>query len=127
MSIRLDWEKLKQVHNDLNKQSHLKKETDLVFIMVLHDGSVRKAIVKFKDFLKFFWNLADNPRIYISALAVQDEDGRTLYRHKILTAGMEEIPNGGNINVIPTWGALNTEEKDTYVKLLISQIESYEQ
>lgn len=127
MSIRLDWEKLKKIHSDLTNDKVLKKETDLVFIMVLHDGSVRKSIVKFKDFLNFFWDLADNPNIYISALVVQDKEGRTLYRHKLLTAGMEEIPNGGNINVVLNWVALTAPEKETYLKLLIAQIQSYEQ
>jgi hypothetical protein len=126
MSIKLDWDKLRAIHKNLSELPTLHDETEIIFVMIMADKSAKKSIVKFKDFLSFLWSLSENPDYQILTLVVQDKEGRILYRHKTLTAGNEEIPVGGSGSVITHWGSLTQTEKDTYVRLLIAQIEGYE-
>lgn len=126
MSIKLDWDKLREVHKNLSQSFNLTEETNIVFVMIMDDRKARKSIVKFKDFMRFLWSLSENPDYHVLRLVVQDEDGRILYRHKTLTAGNEEIPTGGNSNVITHWGALTQHEKDTYLRLIEAQIQGHD-
>lgn len=126
MSIKLDWDRLRTVHKNLTEWPTLTAETNIIFVMIMADQKARKSIVKFKDFMNFLWSLSENPDYQVLTLIVQDEDGRVLYRHKTLTAGNEEIPTGGNSNVIAHWGALTQPEKDTYIRLLVAQIQGHD-
>ena len=124
MNLRVDWEKLTSVHTHLN--SLMPADADINFIMILQNGTVKRATIKFKDFLAFFWNIYDNVNYNIAALIVQDDEGHTLYRHKRLTTGNEEIPMGGHTSVIEHWSALTQQEKDMYVQMTLAQIYAYE-
>ena len=126
MSMKLNWDKLCKVHKSLQERQTLNDETTIIFVMITADQRARKAVVKFKEFLNFIWGLSENIEYNVIALVVQDEEGRVLYHHKSLTAGNEEIPTGGNSNVISHWGALTPEEKETYIRLLESQFQAYE-
>jgi hypothetical protein len=127
MSIKLDWDKLRRVHQHLAALPTLNNETNIIFVMIMADQKARKSLVKFKDFMNFMWSLSENPDYQVLTLVVQDEEGRVLYRHKTLTSGNEEVPSGGNVNVIAHWGALTQPEKDTYIRMLEAQIQAYEQ
>lgn len=124
--INIDWEELRSVYQDLVDKGNMTDDTEIVFVMVNDDGKAKKNIVKFKNFMSVFWSLSENKDYYVLTLVVQDKDGRILYRHKQRTSGNEEIPDGGNANVIQHWSALTPEEKETYMRLLIAQIEGYE-
>ena len=126
MSINVDWDKLKAVEKHLSEVATLRPETEIIFVMIMNDGSPKKSVVKFKDFLNFFWALSENSRYCIVTLVVQDKEGRILYRHKQVTAGNEEIPVGGNAGVFSQWTTLPPEEKETYIRLMIAQINGYE-
>lgn len=126
MSINVDWNKLRAIHKSLVTNNGLRDETEVVFLMMLDDGKAKKAVVKFKDFLEFFWALYDNKELRVFTLVVQDKEGRVLYRHKRLNVANEEIPDGGNAAVIQHWGALTPEEKETYMRLLVAQVNGYE-
>jgi len=126
MNIRLDWGKIRAVQQRLTELPTLTAETEIVFVMIMSDGKARKSIVKFKDFLNFLWSISENTRYNVLTLVVQDKEGRILYRHKTLTAGNEEVPVGGNSNVIKQWGTLTQDEKDTYTRLLVAQINGFE-
>ena len=127
MSIRVDWDKLRKVQEDLSELPTITDTTEVMFIMIMADQSSRKSVVKFKDFLTFFWSLSENPHYNVLTLVVQDKEGRVLYRHKPLTPGNEEIPLGGNANVITHWKTLTRAEKDMYLNLMVAQIQGYEQ
>jgi hypothetical protein len=126
MSIKLDWEKLCAVHKHLLELPTLTDETKIIIIMVMSDYKQKKSVVKFKDFLRFLWSLSEDPRLNVVTLVAQDEEGRILYRHKTMTAGGEEVPIGGNENVVVHWNALTQSEKDTYIRLIVSQINGHE-
>jgi len=126
MSINVDWRKLRAIHKNLVKNNGLRDDAKVVFLMMLSDGKAKRAEVKFKDFLEFFWALSDNDELNVYTLVVQDKEGRILYRHKRLNASNEEIPDGGNAAVIQHWGALTSEEKETYLRLLVAQVNGYE-
>lgn len=126
MSIKLNWEKICAVYKDLSKSSVLTDNTKIIFIMVMDDRTSQKHQVKFKDFMSFLWATSENPNKRVVNFVVKDEEGRILYRYKTLTNGNEEIPIGGNENVVVHWSALNQLEKDTYIRLLVSQIEGYD-
>lgn len=126
MSMKMDWDKLRKIHKNLQETSTLEDETTIIFVMIMSDQKAKKAVIKFKDFLNFLWSLSENTEYKVLALVVQDEEGRILYRHKSLTAGNEEIPTGGNSNVISHWNALTDEEKDTYLRLIESQVQAHE-
>lgn len=125
MSIKLDWERLQKVYQTL-VDNGLAQEADLLFLLILSDGSVKKAHIKFKEFMKFFWEMSENTMWHVIGVSVQDKEGRILYRHKQVTNGNEEIPVGGNVNVLQHWPALTVEEKETYIRMLIAQIQGYE-
>ena len=126
MSIRFDWEKLRAIHKDLSELPTLTNETKIVFTIVMSDYKQVKSTIKFKDFLVFLWALSDNPDRSVITLIAQDTEGRILYRHKTQTAGDEEIPVGGNENVVVHWNALPQSAKDTYIRLMVSQINGHE-
>lgn len=126
MSIRLNWKKLCAIHKDLSESSVLTDETKVIFIMVMSNKKSQKSVIKFKDFMNFMWALSENQNGQVINLVAKDEEGRILYRYKTLTAGNEEIPIGGNDNVVVHWSALNQHEKDTYIKLLEAQINGHE-
>jgi len=123
--IKIDWEKLKSIHQHLVDSQIIEPDMDVIFAMVLSDGTVKRSAIKFKDFLSFFWSISEKPQFDIVALVAQDKEGRILYRHRQLR-GNEEIPTGGNANVIIHWDALTPEEKETYIRLMVSQINAYE-
>lgn len=126
MSIKLNWEKLCAIHKDLSESSVLTDETKVIFIIVTSNKKSQKNVIKFKDFMGFLWALSENKSQQVTNLVAKDEEGRVLYRHHTLTAGNEEIPIGGNDNVVVHWSALSQPEKDTYIRLLVSQIEGYD-
>ena len=126
MNINVDWDKLRKVERHLNETATLTEETEIVFVMIMSDGSPKKSVVKFKDFLNFFWALSDNANYNVITLVVQDKEGRILYRHKQLTTGNEEIPVGGNAGLFAQWATLTPQEKETYTRLCIAQIDGYE-
>jgi hypothetical protein len=126
MSMNVDWEQLKAIHKHLATNTHLTDDTDIIFIMILHDGSIKRSVVKFKDFLKCFWTIADNKDYFVTTLVVQDNQGRVIYRHKQVTNGNEKIPIGGNSHIISRWSKLTPKEKETFLRLTIAQINGYE-
>lgn len=125
MSIKLDWERLRKIYTNL-VDNGIDPEAELLFLLILNDGSVKKANVKFKGFMGFFWDMSENTTWHVIGISVQDKEGRVLYRHRQITSGNEEIPIGGNVNVLQHWVALTPEEKETYMRLLIAQIQGYE-
>lgn len=126
MSINIDWEKLRAVYSDLVDQDNIDHEAEIMFLMILSDGRPKKSIIKFKDFMNFFWSISENKEVCVATLVVQDKEGRILYRHKQSTSGNEEIPDGGHAGVVQHWIALEDHEKETYLKILMAQIEGYE-
>ena len=127
MSLNLDWDKLRIVHKDLEQRDGLSGETDIIFLLVLANGQGKKSVIKFKDFMKFLWSVEENKKLLVRTLVVQDKEGRVLYRHKQRTNGNEEIPDGGHASVIQHWGAYTDNEKDIYLRILMAQIQGYEQ
>jgi len=124
MSLRLNWKKITKLHSELAASKGL--STDVVFIIMLSDGKIKKSLVKLKDFLKFFWSLSENKEIKITNLVVQDIGGKTLYRHNQQNAGNEEIPSGGNSSIVKNWKNIKKQHRETYIEILISQFYAYE-
>lgn len=124
MIMHINWQKIKKLHADLIKDGW-KDEDPLLFIMILKNGSPRKSVILFKDLLNFFWQLTELNKIEIAAMVIQDKEGKILYRHKQID-GNEEIPIGGNINIVKNWKTFSDEQKETYLRILISQINSYD-
>jgi hypothetical protein len=126
MAINVDWEKLRGVQKYLSENSDLTPETEITFIMILRGCSAKKSQIKFKDFLSLFWAISDNNDYVVANVVVQDKEGRILYRHREITNGNEEVPDGGNASVVTLWNTLTDDEKDTYLQILIAQINGYE-
>lgn len=120
--MNINWEELRSAHNNL-VDGGMEENAEITFLMMLSSGKAKKSTVKFKDFMPVFWALSENKDINIITLVVQDKDGKIIYRHKQRTKCGEQIPDGGNANVIQNWGALTAKEKDMYIRLLISQIQ----
>jgi len=127
MSLNVDWEKLRVAYQDLVQHSGISEQTDIIFVLILTSGKAKKAVVKFKDFMTFFWSLAEDKKLHVTTLIVQDKEGRVLYRHKQRTSGGDEIPDGGHSSIVLNWGALNADEKNLYIEMLIAQIKAHEQ
>jgi hypothetical protein len=126
MSINVDWEKLRAIYQELIDNHGLVPESDITFTLVLTDGKAKKSIVKFKDFMSFFWAISESKELNIITLLAQDKEGRILYRYKQRTNGDEEIPDGGHAGVIQNWNAFTPEEKEIYLSILLAQIYGYE-
>jgi hypothetical protein len=124
MAIRLNWDRVKQLHAELTTDG-FKNEDKLTATIIEKGGKPRKVAFQFKDMLAFFWSLIDNETFQVITFIVQDVDGKIIYRHKQMV-GNEEVPNGGNSNVISHWPALTEDERQMYMNILISQIASYE-
>lgn len=122
--IRLNWDRVKQLHLDLESDGWQEND-QLLFVIIEKGGKPKKATVKFKELYRFCWDLTEDEEIHVLTFMIQDREGKVLYRHK-LVVGNEEVPNGGNADVISHWAALTEDEKHTYVTMLVSQINAYE-
>lgn len=124
MAIRLNWERVKQLHTELTEDGW-KDSDQLSIIMIEKGGKPKKGTVIFRDFYKFFWELTDDDTVKVLTFIIQNKDGKILYRHKQVV-GNEEVPIGGSSDVISHWAALTDDEKSTYITLLVAQIDAYE-
>jgi hypothetical protein len=124
MIMHVNWQKIKKLHADLISQGW-KDEDPLLFIMILRNGSPKKSVVIFRELMSFFWSLTESKKFEIAAMVIQDKEGKILYRHQHLE-GNEEIPLGGNVNVIKNWKSFTDEQKEIYLRILISQINAYD-
>jgi hypothetical protein len=124
MSLRLNWKKITKLYDQLKASKE--DSTNVVFIIMLSDGKIKKNLVKLKDFLKFFWSLSENKEIKITNLVVQDLNGATLYRHSQQSVSNEEIPAGGNSAIVKNWKNIKKQDRQTYIEILISQFYAYE-
>lgn len=124
MAIKLNWERVKQLHADLESDGW-KEEDKLLIIIIAKDGKPKKAIITFKDLYRFCWDMSDNKIEDALTFLIQDAEGRVLYRHRQIV-GNEEIPIGGSSDVITHWAALTDEEKQIYITMLVAQIDAYE-
>lgn len=125
MAIKLNWDRIKQFHADLLSDGW--KDTDkLLFVLFVEkNGKPVKGTIIFKELQRFCWNMIDDDKINIITFIIQDVEGRILYRHRQVV-GNEEVPNGGNTDVVTHWAALSQDEKDTYITMLVAQIDAYE-
>lgn len=124
MAIKLNWDRVKQLHAELSSDGWKDKDK-LLFILIEKGGKPKKATVQFKDMYNFFWYLSDSQDARVLTFVVQDAEGKVLYRHRQIV-GNEEIPNGGNTDIISHWAALTEDEKSTYLTMLVAQINAYE-
>jgi hypothetical protein len=124
MAIKLNWDRVKQLNAELEADGW-KKNDKLLFILIEKGGKPKKAVVQFKELYKFCWHLMDDESLKVLTFIVQDVEGRVLYRHRQVV-GNEEVPNGGNVDIISHWSALTDDEKQTYITLLVAQINAYE-
>jgi hypothetical protein len=123
MGLKFNWQRVTETHKRL-KASGFKSDSKLTFVLILSDGTTRKQHVLFERFLDFFWDLSESKHLSARTLFVQDTNGKILYKYNQVTNGNEEIPSGGNPQVVLGWKNLSQAERDTYLKLLIAQIES---
>jgi hypothetical protein len=122
MSIKFDWEKIKEIYTLLKERGDL---TEVVFVIIMDDKSVRKAVISLNEFMNALWKISEYQSV--NAIFIQDKEGRVLYRHKEINGGNEEIPpDNGHNNVIISWKNLSLEERDSHLRLLIAQIQAYE-
>ena len=124
MAIKLNWERVKTLRAELESDGW-KNNDKMIFVIIEQGGKPKKAIVNFSEFYKFLWHLIDNDKLQILTFVIQNVEGKVLYRHRQVV-GNEEVPNGGNIDVIAHWAALTDDEKNTYITILVSQIDAYE-
>jgi hypothetical protein len=125
MAIRLNWKKVTDVHKHLTDTVKITLDDEITFIIVLQNGTPKKSVVKFKDFLEYLWAISDDNRFNVLSLIATDSEGRILYRH-VQTTPNEEVPYGGNDTIVNHWKALTPNERDVYLTMLIAQINAYE-
>lgn len=124
MSLKLNWTRIKRLHTDL-ESSGFEDNDKLLFVLIEKKGKVRKAVIRFKELYRFCWDMIDSDNLKILTFFIQDIDGRIIYRHRQMI-GNEEVSNCGHTDVISMWNAFTDEEKNTYLTLLIAQINAYE-
>jgi len=124
MAIKLNWDRVKQLRTDLESEGW-KDQDKLFFILIVKNSKPKKATITFSQLYQFCWDMMEDESIQIVTFIIQDLDGKVLYRHRQVN-GNEEIPNGGNIDVILCWASLTQNEKNMYVAMLVAQINAYE-
>lgn len=124
MTIKLNWDRVKQLHSDLELNGW-KDDDKMTVIIIGKDGKPKKSAIPFKDLYRFCWDISDNTSYDVLTFLIQDVEGKVLYRHRQIV-GNEEIPLGGNSDVISHWTALTDDEKETYIKILVAEIDAYE-
>jgi hypothetical protein len=125
MGLKVNWKKINEIKEDLVNKGFL-DDTKLRVMILHYDGDYKKTNIQFKDFLQFMWSLSDSKELDIAGLVITDEEGSILYRHKRITECQEEVPNTGNPYVVKNWNKFSKEQKNTYLTILISQLQSYE-
>lgn len=124
MAIKINWDRVRQLRDELTADGW--KDSDkLLFMIVYRNGQPRKATIQFKELSKFCWDMSDDDKVQILTFIIQDIEGKVLYRHRQIV-GNEEIPNGGNADIVAHWAALTEDEKATYIAMLVAQIDAYE-
>lgn len=126
MSIRVNWERVRSIHQRLSAEGY-EAETPITFLIRLRDGQTRKSDSTFKNFLRFFWVLTESQEARVECLIVQDKGGRVLYRYSYRPDYERQIPQGGNPEIVTNWNTFSPQEKDTYLRLIIAQINAYGQ
>lgn len=124
MAIKLNWDRVKQLHADLESDGWNAGDK-LLFILMEKGGKAVKSVVCFKDLMRFCWDMSDNEDWHVLSFLIQDTDGKVLYRHRKIV-GNEEVPIGGNMDLIAHWSALTDDEKQTFITMLAAQIDAYE-
>jgi len=119
MSIRLSWKKIINLEKELN---HLDPESKLTFYLVNKKKQQIKKTIPFRNFLTFFWSLYDTTNFDVRQLIITDQQGNTIYTYKRSSYAPEVIPTTGDPYIIENWEELNRNQKDAYLKILISQI-----
>jgi len=119
MTLRFNWKRLTEINRRLVE---FDPKDELSFFIFLKDESIKNLMVHAQDFLPTLWKLGEQKKFKIVGLIVKDPTGQELFRYKKLTRGNEEIPEGGNGDVVLRWNTFSELEKDTYLKLLVSQI-----
>ena len=124
MAIKINWDRVRRLRDELIADGW--KDSDkLLFMIVNKNGQPKKAVIQFKELCKFCWDMSDDDGVQVLTFIIQDKDGKVLYRHRQIV-GNEEIPNGGNADVVAHWAALTEDEKSTYIAILVAQIDAYE-
>ena len=122
MAIKLNWQTMSAVKADLEATWKLEPDSKVTFILLLKNGAEHKKIIRFSDFLKFFWYIYDSTKFHVKGLVVTDSTGKVLYRHRQVSGGREEIPNGGNVHIFERWKKLTDQQKDAYLNICLAQI-----
>jgi hypothetical protein len=126
MSLRLNWVQIKEIYNKLIAEG-ADGNDELVCVVVGQNAGIKEVTIKVSDFLRFMWKISDMIHRKINSLIIKDSHGRIIYTHKNINKGNEEIPRGGNANVVSNWNALNPDEREVYLTLMIAQINGYGQ
>lgn len=125
MTIKINWERVKKLKEDMIAAGF--KDDDILNLIVAFDNeNVRKMSVFHKDLMRFFWTISEAKRENLSAFIIQDKSGRIWYRHSY-NEDKEQIPVGGNPEVVLKWNSLDDITKQTHLKLLISKLSSYDE
>ena len=126
MAIRLNWERVRTVHGRLSAEG-FQIDTPITFLIRMRDGQTRKSDIPFKNFLRFFWALTESTDSWVETLIVQDKGGRVLFRYNHRNSCERQLPQGGNPEIVTNWNSFSQQEKDTYLRLIIAQINAYGQ
>jgi hypothetical protein len=125
MTLRLNWHSLIKLNKELDQRGFV-DDTSIMVIVVLKDGTPRKSLIKFKQFLRFMWSLSEAKiAIGIKRVIIQDPSGNILYRQREAADVQETLPDADGGLHITSWSVLTDEEKDILLEMTIAQITSY--
>ena len=124
--LYVSWPELHKIRKSLEKEHNLKDDSEVTFRYTIQDRKTHKkklCTVKrlYKDFLKMFWELCENPYNVLDVLVLSPSDS-SIYQYK--PSHIEQMPTGGNPHVLQNWNRLTPIQKEAWLKITIAQIDA---
>lgn len=124
--LNINWRQIQKINANIKDTFDVADNDHIEFNCITQNPKtgIRHVIKKktsYKNFNQIFWELYESPLIIIRIL-VSDKKGTALYRYG--SQNHEVIPSGGLPHIIKNWNKLHPTQKEVWLQITLSQIES---
>jgi hypothetical protein len=126
MALKINWKKIARMRQILKDRDY-PSDADVTITLVTKKHSIHKKTVKVSELMTSLWEMDSPPaNKEIIGFAITDSNHNILFKHRKYS-GNEEIPSSisGHGEVLKNWNNLTTEQKNIYLEIAISFIQSY--
>jgi hypothetical protein len=123
MGTKLNWKNLTELHERLLKEG-FSNVTPLVIGFSLANGQRRRSQIRFGSFMSFVWSVSEIDSA-ITSLLIESSSGSVLFKYESAGDATEKVHYGGHDRLFRNWSSMRESDKQTVLRLILSQIEAY--